>query len=213
MSKKTALVSTSVGILLIFGLLWKVGLIALIMSSISPGMESSLSKAPPKVEDLQITALDPVENPSEQPSTELSSENTALFPEPSATALPALVEKPSAATASPQAIHKPPRISADYTIKIISPLNKAEIAPSLEDFEIKVAIEPALKDDDSLQIVLDDLAVGKPQKEPILKLDHYFLGEHKLEVQVLHHGVPILISEPILVHQSKAKKEARPQPN
>ena len=83
---------------------------------------------------------------------------------------------------------------------ITAPLDNATIPTGPGIFEVLVDVQPPLKDDELVELYLDDTPVAPPQKIPQLTLTYVTLGAHKLEIRRVSSSGDLLDSSaPITV--------------
>ena len=90
---------------------------------------------------------------------------------------------------------------AYYTIAITSPANETSIPRGHGDFTVTVAIQPALKKYESLQLFMNDEPSGSSQASMIWDLTNVFRGAHDITVGAIDRsGKTIAMSDPVRVY-------------
>ncbi|MFK8048583.1 MAG: DUF4124 domain-containing protein [Halioglobus sp.] len=91
--------------------------------------------------------------------------------------------------------------TTSYTVAITSPEHEATIPNGPGNFPLVVSLEPALAEGASLQLYLDGVARGEPQRALVWQLTNVFRGAHDLTVSVLNEdNSPIATSTPVRVY-------------
>jgi len=98
--------------------------------------------------------------------------------------------------------------SEDYKVSIINPENDTTITPGEENIFITVLVTPALKDSDTLQLIVDKLPYGDPQKDVSFKITRLERGEHTLQVQIVRKNDKPIQSNSITIYQKQASAKA-----
>jgi len=117
--------------------------------------------------------------------------------------------QPTNTTSPPRAIipalksptDTPAVTQTSYTIAITSPADETSIPRGHGNFTVTVAIEPALKQHESLQLFMDDEPSGSAQASMIWDLTNVFRGAHDITVGAIDRsGNTIALSDPVRVY-------------
>lgn len=89
----------------------------------------------------------------------------------------------------------------NYTVEITSPAHEVTIPNGPGNFPLVASLEPALAEGESLQLYLDGVARGEPQRALVWQLTNVFRGAHDLTVSVVNaDNSPIATSTPVRVY-------------
>lgn len=85
-------------------------------------------------------------------------------------------------------------------VKITKPRNNETIPLGGGDFSVAVKVKPKLTKTQSLQLFLDGVPWGEPQRSSTWGLSNIFRGEHELTVGMVDAtGTSITVSDPVVV--------------
>ncbi len=91
--------------------------------------------------------------------------------------------------------------TTNYTVEISAPENEATIPNGPGNFPLVVSLEPTLSEGESLQLYVDGVATGEPQRALVWQLANVFRGAHDLTVSVLNaDNSPVATSTPVKVY-------------
>lgn len=91
--------------------------------------------------------------------------------------------------------------TTSYSLEISAPENEATIPNGPGNFPLIVSIEPSLSEGETLQLYVDGVATGEPQRALVWQLTNVFRGAHDLTVSVLNaDNSPIASSTPIRIY-------------
>ena len=132
---------------------------------------------------------------TDQPPTDKNGKVETLEIEPSNLSAPppmAIREKPT--TASNKAA------TPDYQTTITQPTDGETIPYGPGDFSVTARLSPPLRGNERVQLLVDGLPIGQPQRQPQWQLRNVFRGEHTLVVerllgadQVVHRSIPSIV--------------------
>ena len=116
--------------------------------------------------------------------------------------------QPTNTTPPPRAIpalkspaNAPELTRTSYAIAITSPANETSIPRGPGNFTVTVAIQPALRRYESLQLFLDNVPSGSSQASMIWDLTNVFRGAHDITVGAIDRsGNTIAMSDPVRVY-------------
>jgi len=133
-------------------------------------------------------------------------------PSPGATkvVLPAGVIDNSGASPSGRNYQAPPPPQAatatEYKgVQIIMPQDGTTLRDNSGNMTVAVAIQPNLRNDDKIQLMMDGNAIGQPQRATNFQLSNVNRGEHKLMAQVVSAQGKVLVKSPeitFFMHQA-----------
>ncbi|MBT4520969.1 MAG: DUF4124 domain-containing protein [Halieaceae bacterium] len=91
--------------------------------------------------------------------------------------------------------------SMAYSVNIVSPAQEATIPNGPGNFSVTVAVNPALRPAEGLQLYIDGEARGEPQQDPLWELTNVFRGAHDLAVSVINSdGESVATSLPVRIY-------------
>lgn len=132
---------------------------------------------------------------TDQPPTDTAGKVEALEIEPSNLSTPpAMTDREKPTTASNKAA------TPDYQTTITQPADGETIPVGPGDFSVTARLSPPLGANERVQLLVDGLPIGQPQRQPNWALNNVFRGEHTLIVerrkgadQVLHRSSPNVV--------------------
>ncbi len=128
---------------------------------------------------------------STQPAEQINLQRTNTVEPPQITPLP---DAP-AASVEPQEAEPP------YVVKITTPADETSFPMGPGNFSVSVSVTPALKKYAGLQLFVDGVAWGVPQRDTMWDLINVFRGQHDLTVAVVSNtGDTQAVSEPVRVY-------------
>jgi hypothetical protein len=87
-----------------------------------------------------------------------------------------------------------------YEVSITAPANETSIPMGPGNFSVSVAVQPALRRYDGLQLFMDGTPWGGPQLDPMWDLTNVFRGQHDITVGVVNKdGETLAMSPPVRV--------------
>ena len=87
-----------------------------------------------------------------------------------------------------------------YTVTITSPANETSFPMGPGNFSVSVSVRPALKKYEGLQLFLDGVPQGTPQRDTMWDLINVLRGQHDLTVAVVNNaGETLAMSAPVRV--------------
>lgn len=100
-------------------------------------------------------------------------------------------------------------------VTITKPRNNETIPSGPGNFSTAVKVKPQLDKTQSLQLFLDGVPWGEPQRASTWSLSNIFRGEHELTVGIVDPaGTTVSLSEPVTVYvQRPTINNANPNPN
>ena len=123
-----------------------------------------------------------------------AAERVGLQPTNSAPPPPAIPELKSRTNA-------PEVTQTSYAIAITSPADETSIPRGFGNFTVTVAIQPALKQHESLQLFMNGEPRGSSQASMIWDLTNVFRGAHDITVGALDRsGNTVALSDPVRVY-------------
>ena len=127
--------------------------------------------------------------------------STHFSDNPRSTAKIISLNTPAASTAPAQTKSQPPTHTATiaYTIvQITQPQHEETIHDNQGNVSITTQIEPELKSEDRIQLLLDGQAIGAPQSTLAFSLENIDRGTHTLLIQIRDKTGKILqVSQPV----------------
>ncbi|CAA0099670.1 Uncharacterised protein [Halioglobus japonicus] len=129
-------------------------------------------------------------NASSQPSEPIEIQRTNTVEPPQITPLPD-------STASSNKQEAP----APYNVVITTPEDETSFPMGPGNFSVSARVTPALKKYAGLQLFVDGVAWGDPQRDNMWDLINVFRGQHDLTVSVVNNaGETLAESEPVRVY-------------
>ncbi len=120
---------------------------------------------------------------------ELPPTNTAPPPPP----------RPDLAPREPAADEEPAGV--EYGVVITVPADETTIPMGPGNFSVSAVVRPSLGADERLQLFVDAVPWGEPQKVPSWSLTNVFRGAHDITVAVIDSaGSHLAVSEPVRVY-------------
>lgn len=116
--------------------------------------------------------------PASGPSEQVQLRETNSTPAP---------EKTEPSTSGPDAAAAESS-GVSYSVTIASPPNETTIPMGPGNFSVSASVEPALEQDQLLQLFVDGSAYGSPQSSNNWTLSNVFRGAHDLTVAVVDKG-------------------------
>lgn len=87
-----------------------------------------------------------------------------------------------------------------YTVTITEPANETSFPMGPGNFSVSASVSPALSANESLQLFIDGVPWGDPQRTATWNLTNVFRGQHDLTVGVIDDtGKTLASSEPVRV--------------
>lgn len=99
-----------------------------------------------------------------------------------------------------------------YTVTITSPANETSFPMGPGNFSVSVSVRPALKKYEGLQLFLNGVPWGTPQRDTMWDLINVFRGQQDLTVAVVNNaGETLAMSPPVrvFVHRPSSNFRAR----
>ena len=101
---------------------------------------------------------------------------------------------------APQAEQQPEEEAAPLSVSIVNPAPETSIPMGPGNFSVDAKVAPGLGSDESLQLYIDSIPWGDPQRETSWALTNIFRGAHDLTVAVINgDGEQLANSDPIRV--------------
>jgi hypothetical protein len=103
-------------------------------------------------------------------------------------------------------------VAPAYTVTIIAPTNETSFPMGPGNFSVSVTVSPALKKYEGLQLFLNGVPWGMPQRDTMWDLVNVFRGQHDLTVAVVNKtGETQAVSAPVrvFVHRPSSNFRAR----
>lgn len=121
--------------------------------------------------------------------------------EPNTLAAPAKIEYYTETAPAAAAVAK------GYEVKITAPANETVIPRGAGNFSVSANVSPDLQSGSKLQLLIDGVAEGEPQRSSSWALSNVFRGTRQLEVVVLDdRGKELAKSEAITVYVFRPSK-------
>lgn len=115
--------------------------------------------------------------------------------------------KPTNTAPPPPEVHRPEpepepeEELVEYSVKIVTPTNETTIPMGPGNFLTSAKIEPNPEPGELVQLHVDGIPWGDPQKNASWALTNVFRGAHDLTVTLLDtEGAPLATSEPVRVY-------------
>ena len=132
---------------------------------------------------------------TDQPPTDTAGKVETLEIEPSNLSVPpAITAREKPASGSNKAA------TADYQTTITQPADGETIPVGPGNFSVTARLSPPLGANERVQLLVDGLPIGQPQRQPQWELSNVFRGEHTLVVerhkgadQVVHRSSPSVV--------------------
>jgi len=86
----------------------------------------------------------------------------------------------------------------NYQVNITSPADNQALRSNNGNIDIHVAIEPAKKHTQTLQLYLDGKKLGNPQISPTIQVQNIDRGTHQVQVELLSKSGKVLAKTPIV---------------
>lgn len=88
-----------------------------------------------------------------------------------------------------------------YTVTIVAPADETSIPMGPGNFSVSVSVRPALQKYEGLQLFVDGVPWGSPQRDNMWDLINVFRGQHDLTVAVVNNaGETRAMSAPVRVY-------------
>jgi hypothetical protein len=130
-------------------------------------------------------------NASSRPTEEVEVQRTNTVEPPQLNPLP---DTDAPAATSEEA--PPP-----YTVTITKPEDETSFPMGPGNFSVSVRVSPALKKYEGLQLFVDGVAWGSPQRDNMWDLINVFRGQHDITVAVVNNaGETLTMSPPVRVY-------------
>ena len=101
---------------------------------------------------------------------------------------------------APQAEQQPEEEAAPLSVSIVSPAPETSIPMGPGNFTVDAKVAPGLGSGESLQLYIDSIPWGGPQRETTWALTNIFRGAHDLSVAVINsEGEQLASSDPVRV--------------
>ena len=101
---------------------------------------------------------------------------------------------------APQAEQQPEEEASPLSVSIVNPAPETSIPMGPGNFSVDAKVAPGLGSDESLQLYIDSVPWGGPQRETSWALTNIFRGAHDLTVAVINgEGEQLANSDPIRV--------------
>lgn len=100
-------------------------------------------------------------------------------------------------------LHAADEPPAKYTIKITSPSDSETFQNDVQSLPVSVSVEPALKPDDDITVMVDGQQAVEPTQDTTINLPWMPRGSHTLQAKVIQKDGPGAESELITIFQQR----------